>query len=303
MSLRPTQIEIVILAYNRPEYIISTIESVLSQDYKDFSVFISDNSTTDEVQNKITESGLLAKVQYERRLPSLSSLAHFNKVIDEVSSEFFIIFHDDDLMCSDAVTKLVAAIVSDKSLSAAAGNATIIEGENLTNKKFHATLLRGINVMDPTELANRYLNSELGHMPFPAYIYRSSKVKGLTLSFKEGQKHADVSFLLKVAKVGPIAWIPATIMKYRRHSENDSATLNLSAIMSLCRYIKRHTLAKSEAIHSFKMKNVYLWLRQNNNGLAKTSAWRTKVLKRSVLYFLIKNPKTIIKSLIKKIIF
>ncbi|MBK9322826.1 MAG: glycosyltransferase family 2 protein [Bdellovibrionaceae bacterium] len=192
-------VEVFILSYNRSEYILQTIDSVLGQTYPRLKIIVSDNSSRDEVEQKIQSYADKDKVTYLRRRPTLPALTHFNTIFAEATSEYFMVFHDDDVMLPDAVSKLVSAIEKDPRLAAVGGNALVLEEDRFTKNLFDPMLTEDRTLTRCEELADHYLDSSKGHVPFPSYLYRRAKIANLKMIFKEGQKHADVSFYLKPA--------------------------------------------------------------------------------------------------------
>src|SRR5659263_209879 len=90
-------IQIFIATHNRPILVISAIQSALKQNFGSFEVIVSDNSTneeTGEVIKQFEDNRLI----YKRRTPILSSSDHFNAILQDVTSDYFMIFHDDDIM-------------------------------------------------------------------------------------------------------------------------------------------------------------------------------------------------------------
>lgn len=296
-------IEIFILSYNRPEYILQTIDSVIKQDYSNMKIVVSDNSTRDDVETKIRGSDYNSKITYVRRKPTLPALSHFNTVFSEATADYFMIFHDDDVLLPEAVSKMMNVITKDPSLSAVGGNAFIIENTTFTKKVFDSHLNSGFKITDPDQIAMHYLDPSKGHVPFPSYIYRKNKVKGLQMLFKEGQKHSDVSFLIKTCKKGAFYWIDDKVMYYRKHESNDSVNLDIPAIFSLCRFLEKNTLISATIINQFKMKSCLLWLNQRRVGAAKSlSTHRDRVIMKSAIKFVYTHPLLFTKIAIKRLI-
>jgi glycosyltransferase involved in cell wall biosynthesis len=295
-------VEVFILSYNRPEYILQTIDSVIQQNYPNMQITVSDNSSTDAVFEKIQGYPGKAQIRYIRRTPTLPALSHFNTIFSEARAEYFIVFHDDDLMLPDAVAKLVTEICRNTHFSAVAGNAFLLEEQTLTKKLFNPNLKTGKEISSTEDLVVHYLESERGHAPFPCYIYRKSKIENLKMIFKEGQKHSDVTFLVKVCKRGPIYWLAEPVMYYRKHSSNDSLNIDLVALFSLCRFLRKNVKISLEQITLFKMKTILLWMKQRNSKTFSTmSPWKDRILVRASLHYAFSHPKAFIPLLLKRL--
>jgi len=294
-------VEVFILSYNRPEYILQTIDSVLQQSYPNLKIIVSDNSTKDDVEKKIQDYNRKSEITYIRRRPSLPALTHFNTVFSEVRADYFIVFHDDDVMLPQAVNKLVEAITGDTNCAATGSNAFLLEEKVFTQNVFAPHLTKNRTLSTPEDLGLHYLDASKGHVPFHYYIYRTNKVRGLEMNFKEGHKHADVSFLLKAAQRGSVMWIKDELIYYRRHSQNDSANVDIPAVFSLCRFLLKRTNVPPEAVKIYKMKNYLAWAKQKRSGISKSlSPWRDHIIKKANLNFLITHPRVVLKFVVKR---
>lgn len=295
-------VEVFILSYNRPEYLLQAIDSVLGQTYPQLKIIISDNSSRDDVEQKIQSYTHKDKITYLRRRPTLPALAHFNTIFAEATSEYFMVFHDDDVMLPDAISKLVTAIIKNPALSAVGANAFVLEDDQFTKNIFDPMLTEDRTLASSEELADHYLDSSKGHVPFPSYLYRRSKIANLKMIFKEGQKHADVSFLLKACKQGPFLWLKSPVMYYRRHMLNDSVTLDVAAIFSLCRFLLKNTETAYTEINLYKMKNYILWAKQRRQNKSQPlTPWRDRILMRSAFVYLVRHPKILVRAILKRL--
>ncbi len=233
-------IQVYILTYNRPEYLTQAIQSVLNQSYDNFSVIVSDNSTNDETEKQL-QSFHHPKLTYIRRIPSTPSLDHYRTVLSEASSDYFMIFHDDDIMEPDCLRILSAELNESPSAAAAAGNANVFwDSKSIPKRKMFKQGKDKRTFQNPDELAGLYLTFE-GIAPFPSYMYRKNLIDGLLLNPEEGGQNADVSFLLKVLNRGEIIWVNRCIMSYRKHSSQDSQGPNIKDMQSLLSIIHENT--------------------------------------------------------------
>ncbi len=301
-SSRP-KVQIYIMSYNRSEYIEQTLESVMSQDYPNIEIIVSDNSTDDRVETLLKNSKYRSRFQYIRRNPSLAVLNHANKIIEEVTADYFMMFHDDDIMLPTMVTKLMRFILSQTRLTAVGSNAYILNSDKLTNKKFNPHLQSDILISNPTMLSQHYMISKLGHIPFPSYLYRTSGVKNLRMNWKNGQKHADVVYLLEIAKSGTIGWLKDCEMYYRRHGANGSNNVDPKAILSLCRYINHHIPVSDKLVYDFKHKHFLMWIKQKRkNKKLSLTPWRDRIILKSANKYAFMHLNLIVKYLARNLL-
>lgn len=245
-----------LLSYKRPEYIGAAVSSILNQKNVEFDFIISENSPDNSV-SEILPSLINNSVKIIKRSPSLSSLNHFNTILKECQSyEYAMLFHDDDILKPDALSKMLSALESNKNLSSVSCNAHIIEGNNFTQKILSPNIQNNLFLNGPTLLILRYIFRSLSHTPFPSYIYRTSYLKDLSLNEIDGGKYSDVSFLVKLIQRGPFLWISEPLMDYRRHSLNDSAKTDLNDIRKLSFYFLKTSPLLFVPIFYYYLKQV-----------------------------------------------
>jgi len=256
MKSAPPLIQVFILTYNRPAYFQIALNSILNQNFEDYSVVVSDNSTDDDTEQLIQRNHY-PRLHYIRRKPSLPPLEHFNAVLSEVTSDYFMIFHDDDIMEPDCLKLLSKKLKNNPDAAAAGGNASCFWNEMVVSTGNFLSKKNGDRVLSsPGELASIYLLFD-EVAPFPSYMYRRKMVNGLTLSPNEGGKYADMSFLMKVLGKGKIIWEGQIVMRYRKHTTQDSQKTDMKNAASLLQYIIQNTdiRKKSYEVRYFRYKS------------------------------------------------
>ncbi len=217
-------IEVFILTYERPQLLLEAIQSVLEQDYRKLRVVVSDNSVSDATREALS-SLKDDRLVYVKRTPSLPPLQHFNQVLSEVQADYFMLFHDDDIMLPGCLNALIKPMLARSDLAAVAGNARFLYGRKLSNRKFiHSQ--RDLLIDSPAKLLRRYFTSS-DYAPFPSYLYRRSALHEARLRPELG-KHCDVVFLSHFCENQKIVMLKDVVMHYRIHLQQDSAVCNLS---------------------------------------------------------------------------
>lgn len=89
---------VVIPTYNRADFIVETINSVLAQTDTDFEIVVVDDGSTDDTQETVARSfGHLDKVRYVRQANAERGAAR-NRGIREARGQYVIFLDSDDLM-------------------------------------------------------------------------------------------------------------------------------------------------------------------------------------------------------------
>lgn len=227
-----TKLGVFVLSHRRPELVKSAVDSILSQDYPDYHLIISENSPDDSVCSAIQAYSGDKRVRIVKRQPNLQALEHFNQVLSEAQQyEYAMLFHDDDIMLPGCLSALVKAMNNNPNLSAVSGNAFFIDHAVLSNRLYNPFLRKNRILNSHRQLIMSYL---VRSVPFPAYLYRTKHIKNLILDKTIAGKYSDSAFLVGCIKKAPFLWLSQPLIGYRLHSTNDSVDLDLKYIRKLC---------------------------------------------------------------------
>lgn len=247
---------IFILCHNRPDYARQAILSVLGQTSRAFTLTVSDNSSNDEVERMVKSE--FPDVHYICRTPMLKLLDHFNRCIEEAHSEYFCLFHDDDVMSPDFVEVMEKCLRSFPAAIAFACNARIEKFGKQEPRTCFRSFRKHELIDTPRNLARRYFSrAQSGFAPFPGYIYNRRLVGDQRLP-DEGGKYADVTWLLSLASKGVIVWVNRPLMTYRMHESNDSNQESLRDRLRLLGFLKANrTLFGTGVLQDFRYSFIY----------------------------------------------
>lgn len=208
---------IYLLTYNRSKQALEAIESILAQTDKKFQLVVSDNSSSDELRNHI---GSHIRFEYIKRGQVLSAIDHGNQCISEVKTEYFTLFHDDDLMLPNFVNDFWKAQSLFPEVVAFGANA-IVERHGVGAGLSFKSARPYVGPISSNDLLRRYFSHhQLGIAPLPSYVYKTSDLNGLHFDVSGG-KYTDVQWLSQCCAKGPMMWITEPMMVYRLHDSND----------------------------------------------------------------------------------
>lgn len=262
---------IFVLCHNRPEFTRQTLRSILGQKDTDFELVVSDNSSNDEVGDMVRTD--FPQVDYRRRLPMLKQLEHFNRCIDEAQTDYFCLFHDDDLMHPDFVQRTRAVLDSHPEAIACGCNALLESFGKIEPRTSFRSLGELESIKSPRDLARRYFSrAQSGIAPFPGYVYRRNSVGELRLPL-EGGKYSDVTWLLSLAMKGSLAWVAAPLMTYRMHGGNDGSVESLRDRLRFLGFVKQHlSVLGKDLLADYRCSFIYKPIA--GNGQASTTRQR-----------------------------
>jgi len=292
-------LQIYILCRDRPEYVFEAVNSFMSQLQKDVELIISDNSINSEVSELVSSE--FPEITYRRRLPPLSAENHFKKIIEESSSDYLVMFHDDDRVLPGYVDTLLRTINQAYDVSAIALNGNLIDKSG-NPIKFSSSMVScgfsgGIRMMTAKNLVDAYFSPRsCGIAPFAGYAYNKKYLSTDLVQSSDGGKHADVSLLIKLSETKPILWLESVLQESRRHDGNDSAKENIHHRLSLKKYlIKRGLLIrKTKVFDFFRYQYWFFWWLQNEGVkslLLNDIGWRKVIIRRfivtkSIIFFI-----------------
>ncbi|MBU3621193.1 glycosyltransferase [Polynucleobacter sp. CS-Odin-A6] len=237
---------IFVLCYNRPALARLAIESIVQQSCHGFILIISDQSTNNDVEAMVKSE--FPSVCYVKRPSSLKHLEHFNTCIGEVKTDYYCLFHDDDLMNPNFVEVMLKFIGDHPSAAAYACNAFIETNGTIEPRLSFISKNEYELISGPRDLAERYFShNQSGIAPNPSYIY-SHPLAGDELFIVNGGKYADVALLLDILKKGSIFWLNKPLMTYRMHGNNVGSVESIPDRLRFLGYLKKHRQEFGKAI-------------------------------------------------------
>ena len=282
-TVRPPKISVFLTCRDRVSYLEEVIESILRQEYKDFELIISDNSVGNEVSNLIAIR--YPTLKYRRR-NSVDALKHFNQIIEEIDTEYLVIFHDDDVLLPGYLSGMITALTNHPNVAAVGCNAFITWETEPSDVIFAQGITHSILITTPDQLFEYYMDIDKRfHAPFPSYMYRTAFVQSLRFNAAEGGKYADVSFLMKIVKLAPILWIPDIFMQYRFHLGNDRNIEDIKGKLSLLRFVLATTCLtkKSRAVDVYRAVYLARWIMPRLKVMAFYRSRRMLVVMRYLI--------------------
>lgn len=112
----PPKVSICIPAYKQPDYLRRTLQSVVMQDYEDYEVIITDDSSDDSVKDVVAEFSENVRIRYHKNIERKGSPGNWNEAIRRASGEYIKILHHDDWFTQkDSLHKFVNLLDYDES--------------------------------------------------------------------------------------------------------------------------------------------------------------------------------------------
>ncbi|OPY16593.1 MAG: Hyaluronan synthase [Syntrophus sp. PtaB.Bin075] len=240
------KITIYIPVYNGANYIECAIKSVLRQTYKNISLIISDNCSTDETVS------IVSKYLYDERITLIKQhnnggmLKNCNDGLDRIKTEYFMMISHDDYFYSDnALEAGIEILEKNKNIPAVYSYTMFVDdrGRPIIQRKFK---YRGLTSGDIVAKKSIIACRNLYGIPL---LIRAKSIK--ELRYSEGfDNSADVDFSISISKGHQIYYVPKSLLAIRFHGNNATARNYLKVIKEFQRMaIKQNIkLSKTELL-------------------------------------------------------
>ncbi|WP_143960709.1 glycosyltransferase family 2 protein [Litoribacter populi] len=218
--------------FNAANYIRESIESILSQTYKDFIFFIIDDGSTDETP-EIIKSYADPRIIFQINPFNKGYIYCLNLGIERIDSKYIVRMDADDISLPDRLGKQVSFMETNPDVVVCgSGKINFLDGHPETETKV-------FNITDSTDLLfSSIFNTSIPH---PSAIIRNSILKDHKIVYNEEYYYAeDKAMWLDLSKFGKLANHPDYLIKYRLHQNQVSTTKHTIQ--------RRNSLAKTRLV-------------------------------------------------------
>lgn len=132
------KVSICIPTYKQVEYLRKTLNSVLAQDFHDYELIVSDDSSDNSVEDLLKEFDFKGRLKYYRNAIALGSPVNWNYSIKLATGDYIKILHHDDYFTSEHSLSKFVKFLDDNPKSSFAFSGTVIDLLALKTKKIHS---------------------------------------------------------------------------------------------------------------------------------------------------------------------
>jgi glycosyltransferase involved in cell wall biosynthesis len=302
-------VSICIPTYNSERYISLTLESILSQTYKNLEIIVSDNCSTDntiEIVKKFVLKDYRIKLSINKT--NLGFSANSNALINLASSEFIAIFHSDDIYDKNIIHEQLEFLSLNPNLAGCFTLGKMIndKGRIIRNRFFlnKTNTKNNIVINFDSYIRNLFIFGGSSFICPTAFIrksiYNSTGLYNENLRFIE-----DQDMYLRILENHDMGIISKELIHYRVHFNQGSAIYkkpnqNLSVVAE---HIKDYFEKKNEKYFIYRnqynefIAKSYLRAAKNNAlfndyVLMKINISKSKkyfVFRNNLLFYLIQN--------------
>jgi glycosyltransferase involved in cell wall biosynthesis len=224
------KVSICIPTFNRANFLIYSVNSVLKQTYRDFELIICDDGSTDNT-SEIVARWQDSRIRYLRHPQNIGRSRNMRSGFDEAVGDYFIKFDDDDGLTPKFLEKTVAILDSESTVDFVCTNHWIIDRDG--NKIESATqensakwgkdkLQKGI-ISDLMWQTFFYQSLQVG-----STLFRRSCLEEVNYMRPEADGCEDFDLLVRLSIARKQGYfLPELLMEYRFHGGQTSLKQNL----------------------------------------------------------------------------
>jgi len=245
-----------IVTYNRAKYLEVMLESLFVQSYRNFTITVYDNASSDQTFRLCSGYESRKLIEYVRHAENIGGLANINYALSLARSDIHLVVHDDDILQKDFLAQLASDFGRlGKSVVGISCNAKVIDKSgSLTGRlvlgKIHSRILA------QGTLLNEYLWTSKNPIVFPTLAIWTETARTLRLDEAAGPG-ADVVLNSRLSSLGPLYISSSSFYLYRSHEVQDSALNAMALEYRLLNYLVSGKLANAAALHFFRFR---LWI-------------------------------------------
>lgn len=253
-----------ITTYNRANYLKESIESVLAQTYKDFSLVVLDNCSTDNTE-EVVKSFNDSRLCYIRHKENVGGIANIDYAFDNCVSEYIVVFHDDDKMKPDMLEEEIKFLKANPDVTCVSSLTTFFYEDGRLNdikanyegecKKYSGTMLWDAYFGEGTNTV------------CPSIMYRQGFMRKNKLHFDiESGPCCDIKCLFDIERLGgTVASLNKSLVLSRQHDNQDSIVNIVPMHAKLYDYLSKHEyyaplFNEKKAVRNALYNNYSVWL-------------------------------------------
>ena len=262
-------LQIVLMCRNRLEGALRAVAAIIGQLEPSFTFIVSDNSSNALISDSISTQ--FPGVELKTRGGGLTQFDHMSIIIQESSSDFLLITHDDDVLFDNFVSVAYSAIRARASLGVLLNRVipynpkktpkVMTPGDKKTfgdfcDYNFKAVMqdyLIGRFRIDFYSISMTVFNTKLAHHCLD--------------SLRENGNHADGCFIIQMCSMGDIVLNKTPVGAYEMSQDSVSNTLTLNDSKLFLRFLIQQGLigAYYNELSFFKLRTRFFYARKHNS--------------------------------------
>lgn len=216
--------------FNKGRYLSAAINSVLTQEFRDYELLVVDDASTDHT-DEIVRSFADSRIRFFRNPQNIGLVENWNHCLELARGNYAIIFHDDDIMLPGLLRREVEILD---------GNPTVV----LVHTAAQAIDEKGVILCVPPphswpalasglDFVTRFWSLDQGNVVMPSAMFRRSLVLKLGAFNPDLKYSADADLWQRLAFEGEVAFLDEPLISNRIHSSQTTQKILANSLQML----------------------------------------------------------------------
>ncbi|MBD2125550.1 glycosyltransferase [Microcoleus sp. ZQ-A2] len=244
-----SKVSVCIPTYNRADYLVYSINSVLNQTYTNFELIICDDGSTDNTSEVVSQFND-SRIRYIQHPNNIGRSRNMRSGFNVSCGTYFIKFDDDDALTSEFLEKTIAILEAEPNIDFVCTNHWIINQKNERVESATAEnaakwkkdqLKEGI-IPDLLRQTFQYQSLQVG-----STLFRRTCLEEVNYMRTEADACEDFDLLVRLALAGKQGYfLPEFLMEYRLHGKQTSLIQDLHFLSAKVFYISSYKFSDQE---------------------------------------------------------
>jgi glycosyltransferase involved in cell wall biosynthesis len=224
------KVSICIPTYNRSQYLIYSVNSVLQQSYPDFELIICDDASTDNTPEVVSQ-WQDSRLRYLRHPENIKRSRNMRSGFEAATGKYFLKFDDDDGITPEFLAKTVAILDKHPEIDFVCTDHWIINDRGIRDEvatkensaKWGKDRLKEGAIADLARETFMYQSLQVG-----STLFRRNCLQEVDFMRYEADGCEDFDLLVRLAIAGKQGYfLPELLMEYRFHGAQTSLKQDL----------------------------------------------------------------------------
>ena len=272
--IMPT-VSVMVVVYNAKEFIAECIDSILSQNYQNIEIIVSDDCSTDGTQEILKQYSADKRVKLLFNQKNIGITPNCNQALLQCTGEYICLFAGDDVMLPNKISAQLDLFAKNSEASLCYHKVDIFDSD--TNETMYETEAKGQTIYSFFDI--------IDNAGLPGVTSVMVRRKHLPASLYNSQFPivSDWLLMIEVALRGQVIFVDGVYTRYRKHISGVSMKADelLDETLSTLDYIEQRFAANPKISSSCKKSRkrhllgaVYRALQTSNINLLDDLAQR-----------------------------
>jgi glycosyltransferase involved in cell wall biosynthesis len=280
-------VSIVLTYFNRKDFIMDQLNSILRQTYRNWQLIIIDDCSTDgseEMLRKFIAANNDRKIEYIKNEKNLGLPKNFEKGLQFASGEFIAVCDSDDVWFEDKLEQQVNYLENSDAGMVYSDLVVVDEKLKTIRKSFIKSYLSFFS-NQKNDTFEELINDN--HITAPTILFRAELKDKLIPFSKYGMQDHWIAILCSVCS--KIGFLNHPTVYYRQHSGNMIGTPNLSIYKLIFGknkdFLNRHLKLKKNTLAYLTDLRDVKWMNEKYKNMISKKIRKTNILVECLMQF------------------